>query len=273
MLGTVSVSLLLLLLSSLLALFLLDRDRIPYLRFQLSPLREVPLWRGAEVMVCFVIFFLVNFGLSEALAQGHSEAGPRRAWEQTVVQVGSFGSACAFALWTVRDVHGQPLAALGLRASATRNLLVVLVLYVLSFSPLEVVYLLWTSGLEQIFGLSQSDQQPVELFRETIASGDLGSVLLLLGGGLIVAPVGEEIIFRGFLFGLLRARWGFGPALVVSSAVFAVLHPPIFAMCPIFFVGALLCYVYERTGSLYSAITYHLVFNAASFVRMVSQEN
>jgi len=86
-------------------------------------------------------------------------------------------------------------------------------------------------------------------------------------GAVILAPLLEELVFRGlFQTSLLRLfkgmRW---PALLVASAVFAVIHWSVVPwqwIIPLFAIGLVFGYVYERTGSLLTPIIAHAVFNA-----------
>lgn len=83
----------------------------------------------------------------------------------------------------------------------------------------------------------------------------------------LIAPVVEEITFRGFIYGGLRGRLGSGWALVISSLVFAIAHSlsvgeSILLLGPsLFIAGAVLAYVYERSRSLYPGIVLHASFN------------
>ena len=86
-----------------------------------------------------------------------------------------------------------------------------------------------------------------------------------------MAPVAEEILFRGFVHGKLRALWGFAPAAVLSSAVFALVHQVPVVLLPIFCIGFLLGYVYERTGSLYYCMLFHAGFNGSQLLVVVAQ--
>ena len=52
----------------------------------------------------------------------------------------------------------------------------------------------------------------------------------------IAAPVFEEFIFRGLIFGGLRCSFGVWPATLASAAVFAILHPAL-AIAPVFVMG------------------------------------
>jgi membrane protease YdiL (CAAX protease family) len=91
---------------------------------------------------------------------------------------------------------------------------------------------------------------------------ELDSPWWLLVGGVIVAPVAEEIFFRGFVFAGLRGRYGWKKAALISSALFAVIHVTPTAMVPIFILGLIFAYLYHHSNSIWPAILMHVSTNA-----------
>ncbi|MBI4179359.1 CPBP family intramembrane metalloprotease [bacterium] len=76
-------------------------------------------------------------------------------------------------------------------------------------------------------------------------------------------PFAEEIVFRGFLYRLLRARWPEWISNLAVSALFAAAHDMPGSVGLARFLGSLLmCRLYERTGSLWSGLAAHATFNA-----------
>jgi membrane protease YdiL (CAAX protease family) len=96
-------------------------------------------------------------------------------------------------------------------------------------------------------------------------------IVLGVGSVVIGAPIGEEVFFRGFLYGSLRARFRFLPAAAISGAVFALFHVQPLLMAVMFFVGIGLAYLYERRGSLAVPIAAHALFNLIGFTLIVMQ--
>ena len=78
-----------------------------------------------------------------------------------------------------------------------------------------------------------------------------------------LAPLAEEIFFRGFMLTRLREHWGGRRAIVATAACFGVLHvdPNGIHMLLAFVMGLYLGFVAERTGSTLPAIACHVVNN------------
>ena len=79
----------------------------------------------------------------------------------------------------------------------------------------------------------------------------------------VVGPLVEEIFFRGFLYPALRKYWGMGGAAVITATLFAGVHENIFSFVPIFFLGFVLCFLYETRKNLISCISLHMAHNTA----------
>jgi ABC-2 type transport system permease protein len=89
------------------------------------------------------------------------------------------------------------------------------------------------------------------------------SIPLWLGAlAIVAAPVFEEFIFRGLIFGGLRRSLGVGTATLASAAIFAIVHPPISAV-PVFVMSICAALAYERTRMLAAPVLLHAIYNAA----------
>jgi uncharacterized protein len=81
----------------------------------------------------------------------------------------------------------------------------------------------------------------------------------------LLAPIGEELLFRGALFGWLRGRAGAWPTILVSAALFGATHILPILMPVGFALGLGLGWVRERTGSVLPGIFFHIAHNTALF--------
>jgi len=105
--------------------------------------------------------------------------------------------------------------------------------------------------------------------------GELGvgdpNVLIAIAAVLViavVAPVTEELFFRGFFFAGLRSRWSLWPSAVVVGLIFGLVHAPtgLTAVVPLAGLGVALCWLYNRTGSLWPCVFMHVVNNSLALV-------
>jgi membrane protease YdiL (CAAX protease family) len=100
-----------------------------------------------------------------------------------------------------------------------------------------------------------------------------GMATLVLGGILVVvvAPVAEELFFRGFFYRSLRSSLDVWSAAAITGVVFGLIHidptsVDTIQLVPVLgFLGVVLCVVYERTGSLYPVIAMHSLNNVLAF--------
>lgn len=107
----------------------------------------------------------------------------------------------------------------------------------------------------------------VSIPRQEVIPTAPSAVQVTLGALAVVAaaPFGEELFFRGFLFGGLRRRYGFHVSAGISAVVFGVFHVVPLLIPLMVAVGYGLAYVYERRGSLVAPIAAHAAFNIIGY--------
>ncbi len=119
--------------------------------------------------------------------------------------------------------------------------------------------------LGRLLGRPPAVNPAAEIFLLTDSTRD---VLIVAAIAVLAAPAIEEIFFRGFAYPALRSRFGAWPAMAASAALFAAVHPTIYDMPPIFFLGVALAYAYERTGSLAAPLALHFANNLVAVAQM-----
>ena len=96
------------------------------------------------------------------------------------------------------------------------------------------------------------------------------AVLILLALlALLIAPVCEELFFRGFVFGGLTNRFGFWKAAVMSALLFGLVHVEPIKIFPLFILGLLLAGAYYRTRSLWSSALAHFLNNGIALLSLL----
>lgn len=121
--------------------------------------------------------------------------------------------------------------------------------------------------------LTGSEATPERVLTEDLM-GTPGELLLVVAAAVVMAPLVEELLFRGLLHRALRRRLTIAPATLLSSALFAVVHLDVatsqpLALAGLTLVGAVLAVAAERTGGLLVPVVIHATYNAVTIVVVV----
>ncbi len=154
-------------------------------------------------------------------------------------------------------VSGARARAFGLRFRPF-HLLQGLHVFLIATPVVYLLHLMWSR-----FAGDPHQQNPVDYIFYAAWRGYLptSTLVLALVSALVVAPLAEEFFFRVLFYGGLRRVVGVAPAMIAASFVFAVLHS-FASTVPVFALGLLLCYLYERTGSFWAVAFAHFLNNA-----------
>jgi len=101
-----------------------------------------------------------------------------------------------------------------------------------------------------------------QIIREFPRTGT--GIVLFVVLAVVMAPVFEEIVFRGFLFRGLANSWGWAWGAVISAAIFGIAHLQLDVFIPLAVLGFALAWVYKRTGSLWTCVAMHAIFNTVT---------
>jgi membrane protease YdiL (CAAX protease family) len=118
----------------------------------------------------------------------------------------------------------------------------------------------WNKWLEESLGI-ESMQEAVKVFQEV---KDPVVIILMAVTAAIVAPMAEEVVFRGYLYPAAKRFCGPAGGIIFSSLVFAAAHGHVVALVPLFVLAVVLCLLYEFTGSIWACMSVHFLFNAAT---------
>ncbi|MEL1134792.1 type II CAAX endopeptidase family protein [Desulfitobacterium sp. THU1] len=92
------------------------------------------------------------------------------------------------------------------------------------------------------------------------AQYDWQIILLILLGG-IIAPIKEEVFFRGLFYPPFRQEYGRGKGILFTAGLFALLHFDVVRFLPLLVGGIVLTWLYEKSGSLWPSIIAHGTWN------------
>jgi membrane protease YdiL (CAAX protease family) len=133
------------------------------------------------------------------------------------------------------------------------------------FGALGTLFL--SVAVSQIGIEPQGMKQVIDVVREP---HELILSLLLLS---VLAPIVEELVFRGLLYGWIAGRWGGTPALIVSSLAFAAAHWEPAHIILVLPLGFLFGWLRRRTDSLLPSLFSHIVNNGFALLAAVYLPN
>ncbi|MEX2193790.1 MAG: CPBP family glutamic-type intramembrane protease [Thermoleophilaceae bacterium] len=126
-----------------------------------------------------------------------------------------------------------------------------------------VAYITFVVAYGLIVGTPEEQTTPEDVGADEGTFGLINAGLLFV----VIAPIGEELFFRGFFYRALRGSMNVWSAALVGGGVFGAIHiftgweaVPVLAA-----LGVVLCLVYERTGSLYPCIALHVINNTLAY--------
>ncbi len=110
----------------------------------------------------------------------------------------------------------------------------------------------------------------MDMISEGLRDGPIVSRLLMMLAVSVAAPLFEELVFRGTLWGLLERALPAPVVLIITSVIFAVYHVDPIHVILVFPVGLLIGWVRMTSGSIYPAILLHFVNNTLAIVLVLT---
>src|SRR5690606_26392631 len=154
-----------------------------------------------------------------------------------------------------------PVEWLGLRWKSWR--------WVFLIAPATVVAMWVVFGTLQALGYMEwMESLGVESVQDSVkllqTATDPMVLILMAVAAVLVAPVSEELVFRGYLYPAAKRFAGKWMAAICTGLVFAAAHGSLVALLPLFIFGVVLAVLYEKTGSIWAPVAVHFCFNGAT---------
>jgi uncharacterized protein len=225
-------------------------------------LNDWPVWSGFAALVAALVLAAVGglivdipaIALGVKISSGYTPPGIELA--DTVVQEVVFVlTAIMFARFGGRTVRSWQL---GFCPTALRGAIGLAALTIGGFLAFSAA---WVIALN----VKEEDTKLLEALgtNETVVLLALSALLTT-----VIAPICEETLFRGYIFGALSKWKGWLPAAAITGVLFGGVHygsaPPV-DLVPLAVLGFALCWLYRRTGSLYPCIAVHSLNNSFAF--------
>ena len=214
-----------------------------------------PLWAPFVAIAAGIAAGFVVLGTIAAIVQAagvnlDEDAPGFTAAGTFVLDVAIVGAVFAVAGRTTRPALWQ----FGLRRGPLGYSIGMALIAILAFFIFEIAY------------VQLLDPENPQTIAEDLGA-DRNTLLLVLGAlvVIVVAPVCEELFFRGFLFRVLRARMTFWVAAVIDGVLFGLAHGSLVIVPVLAFLGVALCWLYTRTGTLFAPIAIHSINNMIAY--------
>lgn len=176
--------------------------------------------------------------------------------------------AVAAIYWFLK-LNGRGLSSIGLKRPRWRD-----PVYGLAAAPFYFLILLLAVGVISHFVPGLNINQTQQLGFNNLAGP--AQMAMAFASLVILPPLAEEIMVRGFLYGSLKKGLPTLWAALLTSAIFAAAHLPEGGSAGPLYIGALdtfilsmvLVYLREKTGSLWASITLHAIKNGVAFAAL-----
>ena len=127
---------------------------------------------------------------------------------------------------------------------------------------LLVIMVLLMGLVLQYFQPQMEMQEIEEVLRSATYWPDILAIVL---AGTIMAPIGEELFYRGMIYPVFRKHLGPVWGAITAGLIFGLAHMDLWRAIPLAIGGAALCYLYEKSGTIFAPMLAHAVWNGTMF--------
>lgn len=234
------------------------------------------MWGFGEIVGITLAFGLTLPFIANLLGAG----GPLKLFEFSAYAVAQSALIAGLSIYVVRYRYRLPLGALGLRWDRGPALLLagfglgaatIPLSTAAESAALALIGLFTGEARARMMAEAEHANNPITGLIQT--SRDPMDLVVMLAILTVVVPIAEETFFRGFVYRVLRERWGVAVGVLASASFFGVVHLEPVHFLPIFVLGVILAYSLERTRSLLPAIAVHAVNNLVAVFAVLYRWN
>ncbi len=221
---------------------------------------ESLLWLGCILMV--------TLGIGGGLA-GFAEAGSveQMAVNVAVMPLSIFISIIAW-MFISAKFYDQPIRfkeTFGLNRGKLTTCLVAGLAGGIVIVLVAPIFSILTSVIIQAFGETPQGQKLVTVISEqSQTEGGIVFLIFFVIMAVVVAPIGEEILFRGILYPSIKQNGYPKVAAIGTALLFGLFHVNLLTFLSLTFVGLALIFIYEKTDNLLAPILAHALFNGVN---------
>lgn len=214
---------------------------------------ERPPWGLPEIILVYGgVFLLTNMAGSYSLHAWWLEGQPLGRF--SLVAMAQFLATIGLVFIFTLGAKRARFTDLGLRGTTVRDLLK----YGCGYGVLLALLML---AMAWPLLRLQPDIAP-QLYEVMLRSADNSyAFMVLFFMGAILAPAAEELFYRAMIYPFFRGVLGPAGGMALAGLVFGLAHGDLWRAIPLALGGAVLCYIYEKTGSIFVPMLTHGVWN------------
>jgi len=138
---------------------------------------------------------------------------------------------------------------------------------------IALTMLSWIWTLEALQGMGWDINLDTQTSVAIIATGSSTEIAFLILLAVILAPVGEELVFRAGFYRFFKSRMPPRYAIIASAFIFAIIHANLVSFLPLCLLGLMLATCYEMSGNIMVAIFFHSFFNLNTIIIVLLEHN
>jgi membrane protease YdiL (CAAX protease family) len=215
---------------------------------------------AACIVVLILSALLASIGAPQVTDPGSMDTG--KMLNAVVVWWGLILGPILLLLW-VRGLKAGSVFGFD-RMPVGRSVLLGVALLISALPMIYVVDLVWSTILK--VNPTTDSQEVIQVFESAPTVAQRVPIILL---AVVIAPVAEELAFRGYLYGVIKRYFGAVPALILSGILFALVHQNLPSFFPLLVLASAFALAYELSGSLLVPMTMHATFNALSLLGLL----
>ncbi len=214
------------------------------------------------LMALFMLAVLVEPGIRRALA---ADPGSARVASVVLHSLAFHVAGLLLVAFSLRRRGLTWASGFGLRAGRILKDVGTGIVFYLATMPF-----LWFYSLLYQLALRSAGYEPTwQEVAEALSADNPFAVRVYLGFlAVVLAPVFEEVLFRGIGLPVLARKFGAAPAVILVSALFAAIHFHVPSLVPLFVIAVAFSLAYIHTGSILVPVVMHGLFNAVNVVVM-----
>jgi uncharacterized protein len=242
----------------------MNENKIPDKKSSVPPVREIKIkWNALDGLVSIIVLIGLLVGIYFGTSKLLRVLNTRQIINLNIENINNLTFSIFYGIQVLLMVgivwffvvywRRSDLRALGFKYYSVLKTIwytFISLLFIFLFSFVYVIVLQYFFGIDA----------PPSKIEQLISNNNISSNILIAVTA-VIAPLCEEIYFRGFLYQAFKKNFGIPMGLFLSSFLFSLAHLELYSFIPIMVIGWLLAYIFEKTKSIFTVIILHSIYN------------